>query len=38
MKLNLIGKNIDDITMLEILNENLISASETLKEIDNETI
>lgn len=37
MKLNLIGKNIDDITMLEILNENLISASETLKEIDNET-
>lgn len=32
MKLDLLDKDIDDITLLEILNENLISATETLEE------
>lgn len=32
LKLNLIGKDIDEITLLEILNENVISANETLEE------
>jgi hypothetical protein len=32
MKLNLLDKDIDEITLLEILNENLISATDTLEE------
>lgn len=35
MKLNLLDKDIDELTMLEILNENLTSAKEILEENDN---
>ena len=35
MKLNLLDKDIDEITLLEILNENLISATDTLDESGN---
>ncbi len=35
-KLGLLDKDIDEITLLEILNENLFSAKETLKEINDE--
>lgn len=35
MKLNLLDKDIDELTMLEILNDNLISAKEILEENDN---
>lgn len=35
LKLNLIGKDIDELTLLEILNENQIAASTTLEAIEN---
>jgi len=35
MKLNLIDKDIDEITLLEILNDNLISATDTLEDGNN---